>query len=267
MTKIHSNKLFFEEFLRESSAQTLGKFGEYLFEKWCEYKEIPCIRKHKNGIDFIIDDDLYIDVKSVRHLKLKKSLKFRRCDVEKQLPDVKYAYIIFWDGSVELRVESNDSKFGYYDSQIEDSLVQSAWNEFDKKAIKYLDRSHLEKAKLLKKELGEWIRNTLGVEARIIQRKSASNLDGRTGGWGADNFYKEPPHKHKLVVLLGVQNGEVSYIHSYPTDEYSRIEVRPKPVGTNRKKILCYLVGNLASRYKFKDINDFKKNVKSRFGL
>jgi hypothetical protein len=45
------------------------------------------------------------------------------------------------------------------------------------------------------------------------------------------------------------------------------IVVRPKPVGTNRKEILCYDVTKLLDRYKFRDIDDFKANVKERFNL
>lgn len=178
-----------------------------------------------------------------------------------------YAYLIFWKNSIELRVEINDVSFGHYDCFISGDLIEKTWAEFDKESIKFLDKQHVATTKALKEDLAEWVAENLGVLARVIQRKSTTTLGLRTGGWGADNFYQEPPHKHKLVVLLCVGNGEVSYIHSYPTEEYKSIVVRPKPVGTNRKEILCYDVTKLSDRYKFKDIDDFKLNVRDRFGF
>ena len=183
------------------------------------------------------------------------------------IPQVHYAYIIFWKNSVELKVELNDANFGNYDCVFSSDLINKTWHEFDKKTIKFLDKQHVQTTKFLKDELRDWIENNLGIKARVIQRKSNTTLGLRNGGWGADNFYQKPPHKHQLVVLLCVGNGSVSYIHSYPTSEYLSIEVRPKPVGTNRKEILCYQVSMLSDRYKFIDINDFKLNIKQRFGF
>lgn len=257
----------YEYFLQNSSAQSLGKFGEFLFSKYCESKDIICVSKHKGGIDFIIDKNINVDVKAVRHLNSNSRDSFRRHDAEKQLPQVHYAYIIFWKSTVELRVEINEVSFGGYDCFFDMDLINKAWHEFDKKSIKFLDKQHVQTTNLLKGDLKNWIDENLGVKARVIQRKSTTSIGLRKGGWGADNFYKEPPHKHELVVLLCVGNGIVSYIHSYPTREHSNIEVRPKPVGTNRKEILCYDASKLSDRYKFIDLNDFKLNVKQRFGF
>ncbi len=257
----------FDSFLRDASAQSLGKFGEFLFSKLCEFKNIPFSIKHKGGVDFVIDDNLSIDVKAVRHIKFANRERFRRHNIEKQLPNVIYGYIIFWKDSIELRVEKNDVKYGDYDCFFDSLLISSVWNEFDKNSIKFLDKKHNEITNLLKKELSAWISDNLNIKARVIQRKASSNLNKRNGGWGADNFYSLPPHKHKIVVLLGVSNGVVEYIHSYPTSEYLSIEVRPKPVGTNRKEILCYYVDRLSDRYKFRDLEDFKSNVKKRFNF
>jgi hypothetical protein len=262
-----SMALTFTDFLYNSSAQSLGKFGEFLFAKFCEFKEIKFTSQHKGGVDFIIDSNIKVDVKAVRHLKINARDRFRRHNIEKQLPQVHYAYIIFWKNSVELRFELNDVSFGSYDCFFDSDLINKSWYEFDKKSIKFLDKQHVEITKSLKLELADWIEVNLGVKARVIQRKSTTTLGLRKGGWGADNFYQKPPHKHKLVVLLCVGNGAVSYIHSYPTSEYLSIEVRPKPVGTNRKEILCYDVSKLSDRYKFTDLNDFKLNVKQRFGF
>jgi hypothetical protein len=266
-TTMDFHKLTFEEFLQNSSAQSLGKFGEFLFAKFCESKEITYKSQHKGGVDFIIDSNIKVDVKAVRHLKVNARDRFRRHNVEKQLPQVHYAYIIFWKNSVELRVELNDVNVGNYDCVFSTDLINKTWHEFEKKSIKFLDKQHVQTTKLLKDELTDWIEVNLGVKARVIQRKSTTTLGLRKGGWGADNFYQKPPHKHKLVVLLCVANGTVSYIHSYPTTEYLSIEVRPKPVGTNRKEILCYYVDRLSDRYKFKDIEDFKLNVQKRFNF
>lgn len=259
--------LTFQEYLKDSSAQSLGKFGEFLFAKFCELKKINYNGQHKGGVDFIIDSDIKVDVKAVRHLKVNSRDRFRRYNIEKQLPDVHYAYIVFWKNCVELRFEINDIKFGNYDCFFSHDLMDSTWGSFDKKSIKFLDTNHVETTKRLKKELTEWIVGNLGIKARVIQRKSTTTLGLRKGGWGADNFYSKPPHKHKIVVLLGMSNGSLSYIHSYPTSEYLSIEARPKPVGTNRKEILCYDVSKLSERYKFTDLNDFKFNVKKRFGF
>lgn len=262
-----SDSISFDDFVRDSSAQSLGKFGEFLFSKFCDYKNIPHLSKHKGGVDFIIDSDLLLDVKAVRHIKYEHRARFRRHNIDKQLPDVHYAYIIFWKDSIELRVEKNDVKFGSYDCFLDEKFVSSVWLEFDKKSIKFLDKKHIENTNHLKKDLTNWVFDNLGIRARVIQRKATTTLGDRKGGWGADNFYQKPPHKHEIVVLLCVANGVVSYIHSYPTSEYLNIEVRPKPVGTNRKEILCYYVDKLADRYKFKDIDDFKDNVKNRFSF
>jgi hypothetical protein len=264
---IESNKVSYEQFLQNSSAQSLGKFGEFLFAKFCQLKEINYKSQHKGGVDFIIDSNIKVDVKAVRHLNVNARDRFRRHNIEKQLPQVHYAYIIFWKNSVELRFELNDVSFGNYGCFFGADLINKAWFEFDKKSIKFLDKQHVQTTKFLKLELTDWITNNLGIKARVIQRKSTTTLGLRKGGWGADNFYQKPPHKHELVVLLCVGNGAVSYIHSYPTSEYLSIEVRPKPVGTNRKEILCYDVSKLADRYKFIDLNDFKLNVKQRFGF
>ncbi len=262
-----SNFLSFDDFVKDSSAQSLGRFGEFLFSKYCEYKNIPYVSKHKGGVDFVIDSNLSIDVKAIRHVKYKQRARFRRHNIEKQLPNVHYAYIVFWNNSIELRVEKNDVKFGSYDCFFDSDFINSVWEDFDKKSVKFLDRSHVETTSFLKKDLATWIADNLGIRARVIQRKASANLNKRSGGWGADNFYSQPPHNHEIVVLLGVANGIVEYIHSYPTSEYLSIEVRPKPVGTNRKQILCYFVDKLDNRYKFKNIDDFKANAKERFNL
>ena len=264
---LNLNELSFEDFLKDSSAQSLGKFGEFLFAKFCISKEINYKAQHKGGVDFIIESDIKVDVKAVRHLKINARDRFRRHNVEKQLPQVHYAYIIFWKNTVQLRIEINDVNFGNYDCFFSTDLINKTWNDFDKKSIKIFDKQHVQTTNLLKVELTDWIKNNLGIKARVIQRKSTTTLGLRNGGWGADNFYQMPPHKHKLVVLLCVGNGSVSYIHSYPTSEYLSIEVRPKPVGTNRKEILCYDVSKLSERYKFTDLNDFKLNVKKRFAF
>jgi hypothetical protein len=143
----------FNSFLKNASSQSLGKFGEFLFSKLCESKNIPLIRKHKGGVDFVIEDNLFIDVKAVRHIKITNRARFRRHNIEKQLPNVLYGYIIFWKGSIELRVEKNDSKFGDYDCTFDSQLISSVWNEFDKKSIKFLDKKHTENTNLLKATL------------------------------------------------------------------------------------------------------------------
>lgn len=264
---LNLNELSFEDFLKNSSAQSLGKFGEFLFSKYCLLKGISFLSKHKGGVDFVIGDDLLVDVKAVRHIKFICRDRFRRHNIEKQIHNVVYGYVIFWKDSIELRVEKNDVKFGSYDCVFDSDFINSVWEDFDKKSVKFLDRNHVENTSFLKKDLATWIADNLCIRARVIQRKASANLNKRSGGWGADNFYSQPPHNHEIVVLLGVANGIVEYIHSYPTSEYLSIEVRPKPVGTNRKQILCYFVDKLDKRYKFKDIDDFKVNVRERFNL
>ena len=262
------SNLDLKTFINDSSAQSLGRFGEFLFAKFCSSKNLPYSSKHKGGVDFSFDNEnLLIDIKAVRHIKTPCRARFRRHSIERQLPDVLYGYIIFWNSSIELRVEKNDVKFGNYDCFFDNDFVNSAWESFDKKSVKFLDKSHVENTNFLKRELSVWLEEFLGVKARVIQRKASASLGSRKGGWGADNFYTKPPHKHKIVVLLCVANGVVQYIHSYPTSEHMNIDVRPKPVGTNRKEILCYDVTKLSDRYKFKDIDDFKANVKERFNL
>ena len=267
MNILNLNELSFEDFLKNSSAQSLGKFGEFLFSKFCVLKGISFLSKHKGGVDFVIGDDLLVDVKAVRHIKFICRDRFRRHNIEKQIPNVVYGYVIFWKDSIELRVEKDDVKYGNYDCVFDSDFISSVWSDFDKKSIKFIDKKHVANTNSLKKNLIAWIADDLGIRARVIQRKASANLNKRSGGWGADNFYSELPHKHEIVVLLGVANGVVEYIHSYPTSEYLNIEVRPKPVGTNRKKILCYQVDSLADRYKFKDIEDFKLNVQKRFNF
>jgi len=260
-------ELSFEDFLKTASAQSLGKFGEFLFLRYCQLKGIPCVGRHKGGVDFYVENKFSIDVKAVRHISVPSRHSFRRHNIEKQLPGVIYAYIIFWNDSVELRVEEKDLRFGDYDCSLENQFVSATWDKFDKKSVKFIDSTHGESASRLKRELTTWISENLGVRARVIQRKSTAKLGDRKGGWGADNFYTKPPHNHEIVVLLGIANGLVSFIHSYPTAEYANIKVRPKPVGTNRKEILCYDVGELSDRYKFKDVDDFKISVRQRFNL
>jgi hypothetical protein len=267
MRAYSTNDLNFGDFLQNSSAQSLGKFGEFLFSKYCVLKGISFLSKHKGGVDFVIGNDLLVDVKAVRHIKFTCRNRFRRHNIDKQIPNVAYGYVIFWKDSIELRVEKDNVKFGNYDCVFESDFISLVWSEFDKRSVKFLDKKHVANTNSLKKSLTIWIANDLGIRARVIQRKASANLNKRSGGWGADNFYSEPPHKHEIVVLLGVANGVVEYIHSYPSSEYLNIEVRPKPVGTNRKKILCYFVDKLADRYKFKNIEDFKFNVQKRFNF
>ena len=44
-------------FIKESSAQSLGKFGEFLFAKFCASKNISYSSKHKGGVDFSFDNE------------------------------------------------------------------------------------------------------------------------------------------------------------------------------------------------------------------
>ena len=259
--------MLYEDFLQNSSSQSLGKFGEFLFEEFCKQKKINCKREHEGGADFIIKSNIKVDVKAVRHLKINTRERFRRHDSEKQLPGVHYAYIIFWKDSVQLRFEYKDLKFGNDDCSLKKGLVDNTWTNFDKKSIKFVDKKHFETTKRLKTELIDWIKKNLGIKARVIQRNFKSALALRGGGWGADNFYQKPPHKHDIVVLLSVANNDVKYIHSYPTSEYDKIPIVPKPVGTNRKPIFCYVIKELPNKYRFKDIEDFKLNVQKRFNI
>ena len=260
--------MLFEDFLQNSSSQSLGKFGEFLFEEFCKQEKINCKREHEGGVDFIIKSNIKVDVKAVRHIKVNSKERFRRHNTEKQLPGVHYAYIIFWKNSIQLRFEYKDLKFGNYDSFLKKDLIDSTWTSFDKKSIKFVDKEHFATTKRLKAELTDWIKKNLGIKARVIQRNFTSALALRSGGgWGADNFYKKPPHKHDIVVLLSVAGNVVKYIHSYPTSEYNKIPIIPKPVGTNRKPIFCYVIKELPDKYKFKDIDDFKCSVKERFNI
>lgn len=254
--------------MQNSTSQSLGKFGELLFEEFCKQKKINCKREHEGGVDFIIKSNIKVDVKAVRHLKVNSRERFRRHNIEKQLPGVRYAYIIFWKNSIELRVEYKDSRFGNDDAFLKKDLTDSTWTSFDKKSIKFVDKEHFETTKRLKTELTDWIKKNLGIKARVIQRNFTSALALRGGGgWGADNFYQKPPHKHDIVVLLSVAKNDVKYIHSYPTSEYDKIPIVPKPVGTNRKPIFCYEIKKLPNKYRFKDIEDFKLNVQKRFNI
>lgn len=178
---VDSITLTFTDFLYNSSAQSLGKFGEFLFAKFCESKEIKYTSQHKGGVDFIIDSNIKVDVKAVRHLKVNARDRFRRHNIEKQLPQVHYAYIIFWKNSVELRFELNDVSFGSYDCFFDSDLIIKTWHEFDRKSIKFLDKQHVEITKSLKLELTDWIEVNLGVKARVIQRKSTTTLGLRKG--------------------------------------------------------------------------------------
>jgi hypothetical protein len=261
------NKLTFHDFLQNSSAQSVGKFGEFLFNKFCDFNKIICTKKHENGIDFIIHNNIKIDVKAVRSLKSNPKERFRRVVKEKQLPNVIYAYLIFWKNLIELRVEVNDFKYGSYDCFIDGNLLESTWALYDKKSIKFIDKHHVEITKQLKNELTNWIADKFDIKARVIQRKVNSAINKRGGGeWGADNFY-ENSNKHKLVVLLAVENGRVAFIHSYPTNEHMEIPRQLKPVGTNPVEIWCYKPNMLPERYKFNDIEDFKLKVKERFNF
>jgi hypothetical protein len=257
----------YKTFLSDSSDQSFGKFGEFLFERWCLEKKIPCAGEHKNGVDFIVENSLLVDVKAVRHIRQSKRTSFRRHPSEKQIPGVCYAYIIFWSDCVELKIERDNRGIGKFDCDIERTVVEQTWTAFEKRSIKLKDRTHTEFANSLKNDLITWLRHTLNVEARLIQRKVSANLNARKGGWGADNFYQNHSGKHQLVVLLGISDRKVVYVHSYPTAEWQNIEVQKKPVGTNRKEILCYYVDKLSDRYKFKDIEDFKLNVQKRFNF
>ena len=257
----------YKNFLSDSSAQSFGKFGEFLFERWCLGRKIPCAVEHKNGVDFIVDSSLLFDVKAVRHIKQSKKTSFRRHPADKQIPGVFYAYIIFWSDCVELRVERDNRGIGNFDCDIEPTVVEQSWTVFEKDSIKLKDRTHSEFAYSLKNDLKSWLRRTLNIEARVIQRKVSANLNARKGGWGADNFYQNHSEKHQLVVLLGISDGKVLWVHSYPTAEWRSIKVKPKPVGTNRKEVFCYVEKELQDRYRFADVDDFKKSVKERFGL
>ena len=261
------NELSFEDFLKDSSAQSLGKFGEFLFKKFCDSKKIICNKEHLNGIDFIIGNNIKIDVKAVRSLKCNNKEKFRRVVIEKQLLNVHYAYLVFWKDSIELRVEINDAKYGNYDCFIDGKLLESTWLLYDKKSIKFIDRHHVEITKQLKSDLTNWIADNFDIKARVIQRKVNSSMNKRGGGeWGADNFYDDS-NNYKLVVLLAVDNGRVAFIHSYPANEHMEIPRQLKPVGTNPVEIWCYKPNMLPDRYKFNDLEDFKLKVKERFNF
>ena len=79
--------MLYEDFLQNSSSQSLGKFGELLFEEFCKQEKINCKREHEGGVDFIIKSNIKVDVKAVRHLKVNSRERFRRHNSEKQLVD------------------------------------------------------------------------------------------------------------------------------------------------------------------------------------
>ena len=47
---LNLNELSYEDFLKDSSAQSIGKFGEFLFAKFCDSKKIKCNKEHENGV-------------------------------------------------------------------------------------------------------------------------------------------------------------------------------------------------------------------------
>lgn len=257
----------FQTFIKNGTTNSIGRFGEILFNNISLLNRWNCQKAHKEGTDYISDLFGNIDIKVVRTNGKKRSDSFRKYPKNKQLSDVKYSYVIFWDDCIELVTEFQNIRIDRLSFLISNEIIEKTWREFDKSSIN-LASNDAEYSSKIKKELKFWIKHEWSLNPRIIHRGDKLRNDQMIArGWGADNFYEFDSNKFDLVVLLHIDNSSVYLIYAYPTSCKDRISWTHKNIGPNPTTIMGFDPRKLDQIFIFDSLDIFKKEFRQRFLL
>jgi len=255
-------------YLKASRNTRYGSLGEKIF---CHHmsKSHKVEKLHKHGADFLIDGKDRVDVKTPLMLDKKFGTAFAKISKNQQVPNTAYAYVLLLDDIVTI-----------YQAQYLSEPVHIAsisWDDalviFNTENIKVMAPKNFTAEQLIADsaidDLADWLAIQFHKKAKFVTRHNKKTQDSMCkSGWGPEAFYHDPKQNRgnfDLVILIFFNGGEVYDIFSYPISEHSKILFTDKKVGLNLSRRKTFSPNLLSSRYKFKSIAQFKKEVGDRF--
>jgi hypothetical protein len=255
-------------YLKASRNTRYGSLGEKIF---CHHmsKSHKVEKLHKHGADFFIDGKDRVDVKTSLMLEKKFGATFTKISKKQQVPNTAYAYVLLLDDMVTIYLAQHLSEPVHIANiSWEDALVI-----FNTENIKVIVPKKFTSEQLITDsvidDLADWLAIQFHKKAKFVIRHNKKTQDSMCkSGWGPEAFYHNPEKNIgniDLVLLLFFDGGEVYEIFSYPMSEHSKILFTDKKVGLNLNNRKTFSPNLLPSRYKFKNIAQFKKEVGDRF--
>jgi len=255
-------------YLKASRNTRYGALGEKIFSHHMS-KSHKVEKLHKHGADFLIDGKVRVDVKTPLMLDEKFGAAFTKISKNRQAPNTAYAYVLLLDDVVALYLAQHISEPTHIANiSWEDALVI-----FNTENIKVITPKNISTEQLIADavvdDLAEWLAIQFEKKAKFVTRHNKKTQDSMCkNGWGPEAFYHDPKQNRgnvDLVVLIFFDEGKVYDIFSYPISEHSLIHFTDKKVGLNLSKRKTFSPDLLSSRYKFKNVAQFKKELGDRF--
>jgi hypothetical protein len=117
--------------------------------------------------------------------------------------------------------------------------------------------------------LATWIKENWKLEAKTVRRSSpAAMVSMNKKGWGPEAFCLYPRDKKsgKQLVVLVYFDGATDYeVCAYPRGLSCEIKWKKRSVGKHPNSRMTFDPNALNGRFRFKDIDDFKKEFLLRF--
>jgi hypothetical protein len=259
-----------KHWLRESQKAgrtSYGFFAEYLYavtmSRHCDVKS-----EHSGGVDFVLDGTTKVDVKS-RICLDSNTKQFPREPDSSRSQGVTYPHVIFYDDLVT--IYDTESKSEKVIEPIAWEKVCSIAADYMKKKTRRLyipgDNERTEANMKTLKNLEGRIREHWKLNPKMVRRSSPGAMKGmNNSGWGPEAFFLYPRDQEYDLVVLVYFDGEADYeVCAYPRRLSHEIAWSEKPVGPNKNKRMTFDPRILPSKFRFKDIEDFKKNFPDRF--
>lgn len=255
-------------YLKASRNTRYGALGEKIFSHHMS-KSYKVEKLHKHGADFLIDGKDRVDVKTPLMLDKKFGATFTKISKNQQAPNTAYAYVLLLDDMVTIYLAQHLSEPVHIANiNWEDALVI-----FNTETIKVIAPKNFTSEQLIADsvidDLEDWLAIEFHKKAKFVTRHNKKTQDSMCkNGWGPEAFFHDPKQNRgnvDLVVLIFFDGGKVYDIFSYPISEHGKIHFTDKKVGLNLSKRKTFSPDLLSSRYKFKSIAQFKKEVGDRF--
>ena len=226
--------------------------------------------RHSQGLDFLIDGTIQVDVKSRICLDSKTSAYRREADI-KRLAGVTYPHVVFYEDMTVI-----------YDteSKVDRVIANLPWECVSAMAVNYLKPKHrrlyipkhnekVEQNKEVLRKLAAWIKEHWRLEPKTVRRSSPSAMAAMNkAGWGPEAFYLYPRDKKsgKQLVVLVYFDGEADYdVCAYPVWLSSEIQWKEKRVVYNPNHRMTFDPNNLPAKFRFENIDYFKYQFLIRF--
>ncbi len=240
-------------FLSKLNKPQLGSLGEFLFCQIMKCKEFSIKSRHKNQIDFVINEIIKVDVKTQRKLNENyyKTPKY----YGRKLKGVEYALVILYNDKLYFSLKDIVEEYLYEDIQgwIEKWKVKRTI-----KLEKSINRGQKNAINLVKKKIIDKVKG-FGKVARIIYRTNQIDFGDESPGnliplkiekerWTIFLNYKYEISDEKLIEIIAFKEEEAT---QFPRLKKNRL---------HEEKID---LKRLDEKYKFKTVKNLLETIKN----